>query len=218
VDPIAIAIQDLHKVEPRIVTLISEGEIDPWDIDIVKLCDMYVGEIKKRAPQWDLRISGNAILTAAVLLRLKSTVLDERAETPAQAPGVILGVPDIEIIPISRRVERKITVVELLDALNSAFRLEKSKEMAKKARPDIKFYAVDLSRFMEKLLMELPDNIVIEAMGALILFSLLELANKNVIEVEQEDWNGSIRIRKLGGSCTVHGRQAAGHRGAVENS
>ncbi|MBR9681523.1 MAG: segregation/condensation protein A [Candidatus Altiarchaeota archaeon] len=208
-DPVEIAIQDLHKVEPRIVNLISEREIDPWDVDIIKLCKLYIDEIKKRA---DLRISGNAILTAAVLLRLKSTVFDEEEPDSIKDPGMILGVPDIEIVPISRRVERKITVVELLDALNSAFQLEKGKALARKARPDIKFYAIDLSQFMEKLLMELPDSIVIEAMGPLILFSLLELANRDVVEVEQEDWNGSIRVRKLGGSRIVHGGQEADSR------
>ena len=208
-DPLELALQDLHKVEPRIVDLISAGEIDPWDVDLLRLCDLYIGEIKKKS---DLRISGNAILTAAVLLRLKSSIFDEPRDVPMKEAGMILGVPEIEIVPLSRRVERKITVVELLDALNSAFQLEKGRVLANKARPDIKFYAVDLSKFMEKLLMELPESIVIEAMGPLILFSLLELANREVIEVEQEDWNGTIRVRKLGGGRIIHGGQTADSR------
>ena len=208
-DPLELALQDLHKVEPRIVDLISSGEIDPWDVDLLRLCDLYVGEIKKQS---DLRISGNAILTAAVLLRLKSSIFDEPGETPAKEAGMILGVPEIEIVPLSRRVERKITVVELLDALNSAFQLEKGRALANKAKPEIKFYAIDLSKFMEQLLLELPDSILIEAMGPLILFSLLELANRDVVEVEQEDWNGTIRVRKLGGGRAIYGGQEADSR------
>jgi len=209
VDPLELSLRDLHKVEPRIVNLIQEGELDPWDIDLIKLCDLYVGEIKKRAPQGDLRISGNAVLTAAVLLKLKSDFFDEKTATSIPEPGAILGVPEVEIVPVSRRVERKITVVELLDALNSAFRLEQDKAMARRSRPDLKFYALDLSRFMERLLADLPDTLIIEALGPLILLSLLHLANKGNLEVEQEEWNGNIRVSKLGRGCLVHGGQTA---------
>ena len=80
-DPLELALQDLHKVEPRVVDLIRSGDLDPWDVDILKLCDLYIGEIKKQS---DLRISGNAILTAAVLLRLKSSIFDNPGEKPTK--------------------------------------------------------------------------------------------------------------------------------------
>ena len=200
-DVIDIALRDLNRIEPRIFRMIEKGEIDPWDIDLVKLCSLYIREIKGA----DLRISGNALLTAAVLLKMKAEYFDEKEER--EEVEIELEVPDIEIIPIYRKVERKVTVFELVQALKEAFELEKSRIRARKLKPKFEFVAKDISRVMEKLLAELPDEIVIEALGALTLFALLHLANRGAIEIEQEEWNGAIRVRKVGGSGLVHSRQ-----------
>lgn len=199
-----MAMLDLHKVEPRIFKLIDGGELDPWDIDIVHLCNTYMTEIKTKQ---DLRISGNALLTAAVLLRFKSRIFDEKVETlPTVKPE--LAVPDIEIIPIARKIERKVTVFELLDALTEAFDLERQRTAGQKA-PNIKFYAFDMSKALEKVLASLPDEVIIEALGAVTLLAFLHLAMKGVVEIEQEKWNGSIRVRKLGGGSSIYGGEAA---------
>jgi len=204
VDPINLAMMDLHKVEPRIFKLIDGGEVDPWDIDIITLCDKYVSEIKVKD---DLRISGNALLTAAVLLRIKSKVFDEKKETPiTEKPE--LEVPDIQIVPVSRKIKRKVTVVELLEALKEAFDLEKQRVENKKSRPEIKFYAFDMSEAIEKVLASLPNKIIIKSLGAITLLALLHLAMKGVIEIEQDEWNGAIRVAKLGGGSPVYGGQA----------
>ncbi len=200
-DVLQLALQDLNRIEPRIVRLMERGEIDPWDVDIVRLCDLYVQELKSR----DLRISGNALLTAAVLLKMKSDLFEEKEEK--EEIEVEIEVPDVEIIPVYRKVERKVTVFELLDALRDAFELEKSRIRAKSFQPRFEFVAMDISKLVERLLTELPDEVVIEALGALTLFAVLHLANKGAIEIEQEEWNGAIRIRKLGGSSPVYSGQ-----------
>lgn len=201
---------DLHKVEPRIFKLIDDGEIDPWDLDLVKLCNCYVEEIRTRE---DLRISGNALLTAAVLLRLKSKVFDE-VPRKDETPKLELAVPDVEIIPVSRKVERKVTVFELIDALKEAFELEKRRVTGKKVRPSIRFYALNISETIEKLLADLPDDVVIQALGSVTLLAMLHLAMKGVIEIDQETWNGTIRVRKMGGGGALHGGQADEKAGA----
>lgn len=196
---------DLHKVEPRIFKLIEGGEIDPWDINLVNLCDLYVGEIKARG---DLRISGNALLTAAVLLRIKSKVFDEKVEVkPVDKPD--LFVPEIRIVPISRKIERKVTVFELLDALKEAFDLEKQRVQNHNNKPEIKFYAFDMSEAIQKVLVDLPNEVLIESLGAITLLAILHLAMKGVIEIGQEQWNGVIRVTKLGGSSSIYGGQAS---------
>ena len=202
-DALELALQDLNRIEPRIVRLIEKGELDPWDIDLVKLCNLYIEELKNR----DLRISGNALLTAAVLLKLKSEYFDEKEEKDEEEIAIALEVPDIEIIPVYRKVERKVTVLELVEALKDAFELEKSRIRAKTYKPRFHFLAYDITKVMEKLIQELPDEIVIEALGALTLFALLHLANKGAIEIEQEEWNSAIRVRKVGGSSTVYSGQ-----------
>jgi len=54
-----------------LVQLARDGEIDPWDIDIVAVTDAFLAELETR----DLRTSGRALFYASVLLRMKSDAL-----------------------------------------------------------------------------------------------------------------------------------------------
>jgi segregation and condensation protein A len=65
--------QPLDGVE-LLVHLAKTGEIDPWNIDIVKVADQYlqaVAELKES----DLKITGKTLLYLAILLRMKSDQL-----------------------------------------------------------------------------------------------------------------------------------------------
>jgi segregation and condensation protein A len=66
---------DTGEVEPVevLVQLAEEGEIDPWDVDIVQATDAFLERLEER----DLRTSGRALFYAAVLLRMKSDALLE---------------------------------------------------------------------------------------------------------------------------------------------
>lgn len=57
-----------------LVPLIEEGKLDPWEVDIVELANLYIGELRKREIQ-DLRVPARAIVAAAFLLRKKVEVL-----------------------------------------------------------------------------------------------------------------------------------------------
>ncbi|WP_175424291.1 ScpA family protein [Haladaptatus sp. W1] len=79
------------EVEPveLLVQLAEEGEIEPWDIDIVDVTDKFLD----RLDGTDLRTSGRALFYASVLLRMKSDALlsedepEEEAELePWEAP------------------------------------------------------------------------------------------------------------------------------------
>ena len=68
-----------------LVQLARDGEIDPWDIDIVAVTDAFLAELEAR----DLRTSGRALFYASVLLRMKSDALlapDEPEETDEPEP------------------------------------------------------------------------------------------------------------------------------------
>lgn len=56
-----------------LVNLAQEGEIDPWDIDIVRVTDKFL----ERLDDGDLARSGRALLYASILLRMKSDYLVE---------------------------------------------------------------------------------------------------------------------------------------------
>ena len=72
-----------EEVEPVevLVQLAEDGEIDPWDIDIVAVTDKFLD----RLDEADLRTSGRALFYASVLLRLKGDAMladDEPEEEP----------------------------------------------------------------------------------------------------------------------------------------
>jgi len=73
-----------EEVEPveLLVQLAKEGEIEPWDIDIVAVTDAFLS----RLDESDLRTSGRALFYASVLLRMKSDVLLEPDELEAEEP------------------------------------------------------------------------------------------------------------------------------------
>mgnify|MGYP002760861398 CR=1 FL=1 len=64
---------DTDDVEPVevLVQLAEEGEIDPWDVDLVAATDAFLDRLEET----DLRTSGRALFYAAVLLRMKSDAL-----------------------------------------------------------------------------------------------------------------------------------------------
>ncbi|KDE57263.1 chromosome segregation protein ScpA [Halostagnicola sp. A56] len=81
---------DEEEVEPveLLVQLAKDGEIDPWDIDVVRVTDKFL-EVLDEA---DLRTSGRALFYASVLLRMKSDELfapdepEEEELPPWEAP------------------------------------------------------------------------------------------------------------------------------------
>jgi segregation and condensation protein A len=106
------------EVEPVevLVQLAEDGEIDPWDIDVVRVTDKFLDALEEA----DLRTSGRALFYASVLVRMKSDAMledDEPEEDafedaePWQEP---LGDEELAVDPfdqldaeMDRRLERK---------------------------------------------------------------------------------------------------------------
>ena len=66
-----------------LVQLADDGEIDPWDIDVVTVTDKFLS----RLDESDLRTSGRALFYASVLIRMKSDAMlgtDEPDEPEAE--------------------------------------------------------------------------------------------------------------------------------------
>ncbi len=89
---------DDAKVEPveLLVQLAEEGEIEPWDIDIVQVTDAFLSKLDET----DLRTTGRALFYASVLLRMKSDGMladdDDDAEPEPEPWEVAMegGAPD----------------------------------------------------------------------------------------------------------------------------
>ncbi|ELZ59408.1 MULTISPECIES: segregation and condensation protein A [Halorubrum] len=111
------------EVEPveLLVQLAEEGEIEPWDIDIVHVTDAFL----EKLDETDLRTTGRALFYASVLLRMKSDGMladDDEDEEPEPEPWEVAmegGAPDPadgDFDPVDeleaemdRRLERKNT-------------------------------------------------------------------------------------------------------------
>ena len=89
---------DDDEVEPveLLVQLAEEGEIEPWDIDIVQVTDAFL----EKLDETDLRTTGRALFYASVLLRMKSDGMladDDEDEEPEPEPWEVAmegGAPD----------------------------------------------------------------------------------------------------------------------------
>ena len=59
-----------------LVNMAKQGKIDPWNVDIVEVTDKYLMHLFQSKAQ-NLRLTGRTLLFAAILLKLKSNVLEE---------------------------------------------------------------------------------------------------------------------------------------------
>jgi len=84
---------DVEPVEV-LVQLADEGEIDPWDIDVVRVTDKFLD----RLDDADLRTSGRALFYASVLIRMKSdAMLGEDEEPDPEEPWEQAMTDDVPI-------------------------------------------------------------------------------------------------------------------------
>ncbi|MFO7832648.1 MAG: ScpA family protein [Halohasta sp.] len=111
---------DDDEVEPveLLVQLAEDGEIDPWDIDIVEVTDAFLSKLHET----DLRTTARALFYASVLLRMKGDQLlaDPEPEEPEPEPWEQAMAESAEAAPgfdpvdaleaeMDRRLERKST-------------------------------------------------------------------------------------------------------------
>ena len=111
---------DDDEVEPveLLVQLAEDGEIDPWDIDIVDVTDAFLSKLHET----DLRTTARALFYASVLLRMKGDQLlaDPEPEEPEPEPWEQAMAESAEAEPgfdpvdaledeMDRRLERKTT-------------------------------------------------------------------------------------------------------------
>lgn len=90
-----------------LVEMAKSGKIDPWNIDIVDVTDKYLAHMVQMKSQ-NLRVTGRTFLFAAVLLKLKSNVLEGidvmQFETQEDEPqfdddGFIVEYPEDDYVP-----------------------------------------------------------------------------------------------------------------------
>ncbi|MGA3020325.1 MAG: segregation/condensation protein A [Candidatus Micrarchaeales archaeon] len=147
--------------------LVNKNELNPWDIDIIDIVGKYLAVVKGMK-LLDLRVPANIILAAAILLRLKSDMLqlDEISEEQA---GVLdeNARPYVPVDSLSMRLRlpprRKVTLNELIDALEEAMKLKEYREA--KMADEVRIIPLLLSRVDVEADIEVVYSIVKRNLG-----------------------------------------------------
>ncbi|MEE9525546.1 MAG: segregation/condensation protein A [Candidatus Woesearchaeota archaeon] len=150
--------------------LVKSEEMNPWDINISLLAQRFLDAVRQMR-ETDLRISGKIILAAAVLLKIKSRrlvgedmlnldrllnqdededegLLDELTDDFAGEREVLRDAKLIPRTPQARK--RKVSIHDLVDALDKAMEVKKRRVMRDIPAVEVKIpeKKVDVSELM----------------------------------------------------------------------
>ncbi len=215
-----------------LIGLVNREELDPWDIDISKLTSKYIrfiGKMKK----FELHIPANLILAASVMLRIKSDSIVLKEDGDYEAEYLVDDIPSeldfnpnftsIESVPeLKYRAKlprkRKVTLNELLNAVEDAMKSEFNAERRRTKMPikDQKFFEeLEIDKVdVEELMMNTYQNLRANADKynlarfdeicgntteemVLSLLAVLYLCSYNYVDVMQEKFFGDILIKVL---------------------
>lgn len=209
---------DLDFGEPVevLVEMARNGEIDPWDIDIIKITGKFLKYIES-LEKGDLRIPARTLLYASILLRIKADSLEspEGEETEAEFLLDEIGFQENEEYllpqpPIRRRTKRPVTLLELIAELKKAETIGRRKAMRERFTDVVVEQALDLSHdegIEDRIGAILPFLIEIFKESKAIAFgnldgervmnyiSLLFMAHRKQVLLEQEEIFGELYIK-----------------------
>ncbi len=185
-DRIYQVITDTEEISWKqiIMDLIKQEDMDPWDINISTLTKRFINAVKKMK-EMNLKVSGKVILAAALLLRIKSTRLigedvmefdrllastedpdlyDEDGnfiDGELGAMGVQLQKPDnLPLVPRTPQPrKRKVSVYDLIDALDVALHVKKRRVLNQLRTKEIKIpdKKLDITRLMDDILAQVIE-------------------------------------------------------------
>jgi len=210
--------------EEVIYYIVSLENINPWDVDLVKLTESFMRFIKT-VEELDFRIPAKVVFVAAILLRLKADYLsifeeEEKAELlTEQKPFAELGIdPNLVQLgyPMKRVPKRQVTLDELIVALRKALAVrERRTERVAVARRQLADVATeeDITKRIETVLKEI-DELISKLNKDKVEFSkivkdwkrerivekfvpLLHLEHDKKVLCDQEDFFKEIMIRKV---------------------
>ncbi|MEM0094459.1 MAG: ScpA family protein [Candidatus Micrarchaeaceae archaeon] len=199
-----------------LLELVRKNKIDPWNIDIIEIVDKYIDAIKLMKIL-DLHMPANIILAASILLRFKSETIelyDETTEGTDEISTVQRGpIPIEELVPRFRLApKRRVTLQELIEALDEAMQLKKIRETqmhATQVSVPMHLDTTNIEETIESLYKVIVRNIDKEKMLTFsrllevsrgedvllrVFVPLLFLAHRNKIIMTQEKFFGEIFI------------------------
>ena len=219
-----------------IYELVRTEQMDPWDVDISQISQKYI-EMLGRLKEMDFRISGKVVLAAAILLKMKSVrlvgediqALDRMFIPPDEIVDDTLSIFDepsdtrynSAVFPLIPRTpqprKRKVSVFDLVNALEKALEVYERRPPKMKSYPEVKIpeKTLDISRVIKDVYAKivrhfkskgkeapkltfnllLPENTKEDKVFTFI--PLLHLDNQRKIDLIQEYHHGEIFIDLL---------------------
>jgi segregation and condensation protein A len=174
---------------------VSLEQLDPWDVDLVKLTSGFIKFIRE-ARELDFRIPAKIVFVAAVLLKLKSDYLSLFEEQTAMEEAVKkekemvdLGVDPNLIklgLPMKRMPKRQVTVDELVTALRKALSVrEKKVERHRlwKQRVQLELPTEDdITERIEKMMADIENALADSKKDSVKFKDLVKWNRENVVE------------------------------------
>jgi segregation and condensation protein A len=157
--------------EEVIYHIVSIENLDPWDINLIKLTEGFIRFIRS-VQELDFRIPAKIVFVAAILLKLKSDYLSIFGEEESKVDEIwgkkalTLDV-DLEKVqlgtPIRRIPKRQVTLDELIRALKKALEV-REKKVKRRLRWRAQLMAEmtieeDINKRIEKIMREIEEAI-----------------------------------------------------------
>lgn len=206
--------------------IVQNEKMDPWNIDVGALARKYLDAIHS-LQQRDIKISGQFLLAASILLKMKSDYLfpvteDKLAEEISEE--FLEDITKYELEPhVPQPKQRKVTLDELLSSLKQAIVVSDRRQVRTRARDDvkmpIKIRKVDIGKkivtLYEKILEFFKKLNIFEIKFSQLTPSkhrwdiiwtfipLIHLANKDKIRLKQEENFGEIYVTRGEGDAAV---------------
>lgn len=173
--------------EEIIYQIVSLEQIDPWDVDLIKLTEGFLRFIRS-SKQLDFRIPAKIVFVAAILLRLKSDYLSIFEEQSAveevlekEKPFVDLGIDPNLVklgLPMKRIPKRQVTLDELIVALKKALtvrerKVERKHRIRARLRAELRAEE-DITKRIEKLMADIENRMKGSGKGKLKFRDLVE--------------------------------------------
>ena len=157
--------------EEIIYHIVSLEQIDPWDVDLIKLTEGFLRFIRS-VEQLDFRIPAKIVFVAAILLRLKSdylSIFEEQSSVEdvleKEKPFVDLGIDPSLIklgLPMKRVPKRQVTLDELMVALKKAVtvrerKVERKHRIRSRLRAELRAEE-DVTKRIEKVMADIEHR------------------------------------------------------------
>ncbi len=141
-----------------LLELVQTHKLDPWDVDIEKLTNILIQRIREMQ-KLDLRVSGRTLLSAAILLHMKSRHLTGDGysfEAKEEFDdGIDLDLPELGPLMIIQRCPRKITLEEIITTLQETLREIPTRKPKPRKKPEkivhtLNEYQINIDEYLEK--------------------------------------------------------------------